>query len=247
MADFETSTLWRISAFQRAHDPSSGGDFNGQRPTLLPTTLLADLRRLQNDPDTNDVLEVVAACVRHRESALLNFELGPWVWPVTLFPSQDLYHSPREVRDVVAQMSLSRLRLFSPERPVVRPPGHVMHERVTAVDRYHPLADLVWALALDGPRQALLSEISGRAAYRVVHGRNGELPQAPGALAPILARLRVESSSLREIASWPGMSPSRASRLLNALYLTGGLLVARSHPAARDEPAAWRSAVTRRH
>jgi hypothetical protein len=35
------------------------------------------------------------------------------------------------------------------------------------------------------------------------------------------------------------MSVERASRLLNALYLNGALLVSRSHPAARDAPVKW--------
>jgi hypothetical protein len=39
------------------------------------------------------------------------------------------------------------------------------------------------------------------------------------------------------MAAWPGMSAERASRLLNALYLVGGLMVMRTHPAARDESA----------
>jgi hypothetical protein len=42
------------------------------------------------------------------------------------------------------------------------------------------------------------------------------------------------------------MSTERASRLLNALYLAGGLLVTRAHPAARNEPASWRGLLGRR-
>ena len=53
-------------------------------------------------------------------------------------------------------------------------------------------------------------------------------------------RLQRESVSLRDLAGWPGMSLERASRLLNALYLTGGLMLTRSHPAARDEPGLLR-------
>ena len=36
------------------------------------------------------------------------------------------------------------------------------------------------------------------------------------------------------------MTVERASRLLNALYLCGALMVTRSHPAARHAPAGWR-------
>ena len=65
MPDFEHSTLWRISSFDEMRER------DGEAPTLLPTTLLSDLNQLQRDPSNDDVLEVIAACLRHRESALL--------------------------------------------------------------------------------------------------------------------------------------------------------------------------------
>lgn len=247
MADFKDSTLWRISEFERVR--SSGGAVSSLAaagPTLLPTTLIADLRQLQREATPNDVLEVMAACLRHKESALLYLECGPFVWPVTLFPLQQLYHSPRDVPEVAARIGLSRLKLISLERPGLRPPGHSMHDRVAAQEKYHPLPALLWAVALDGPRNTLLNEISGRAAYRLAPGRASDMAVPPGALAPAVARLRNESTSLREIAAWPGMSVGRASRLLNALYLTDALMVTRSHPAARNEPTGWRGLLGRR-
>jgi len=42
------------------------------------------------------------------------------------------------------------------------------------------------------------------------------------------------------------MSIERASRLLNALYLCGALMITRSHPAARAAPRAWRGLFGRR-
>jgi hypothetical protein len=36
------------------------------------------------------------------------------------------------------------------------------------------------------------------------------------------------------------MSVERASRVLNALYLCGALMVSRTHPAARPAPRSWR-------
>jgi len=53
-------------------------------------------------------------------------------------------------------------------------------------------------------------------------------------------RLRRESVSLRDIASWPGMNAERAARLVNGLYLTSDLIVTRSHHAARSEPGTLR-------
>jgi hypothetical protein len=247
MRDFWSSTLWRISAFNRMRESGEADALQGNtRPTLLPTTLLADLRQLAADPATNDVLEVMAACVRQREAALLYLGLGPYVWPVTLFPLPGLYHSPRDVLSLPDGGELSRLTLIGAERPGVLPPGHTMHERVAALDKYRPLAELFAAVALRGPRTTLLTEIGGRAAYRLAAGRADQVPALPGALGPAVARLRHEAVSLRDIARWPGMSLERASRMLNALYLTETLMVTRSHPAARNEPAQWRDLLGRR-
>ena len=97
MDNFEGSTLWRISAFQHAREAEQAGLFAGDRPTLLPTTLLAELQQLESDPVNGDVLEVIAACLRHHEAALLYLGYEDYVWPITLFPREFLYHSPRDV------------------------------------------------------------------------------------------------------------------------------------------------------
>jgi hypothetical protein len=131
---------------------------------------------------------------------------------------------------------LADLELITIETPGVRPPGHWMHERVAQAEHYRPLAALLWQMALKGPRQTLLAEIGGIAAYRAVKNPAEEGLTAPGALGAAVERLRRQSVPLRDIALWPGMSVERASRLLNALYLSSALLVTRTHPAARNEP-----------
>ena len=245
MKDFEPSTLWRISAFEEARNSGRLGGGDDDRPTLLPTTLLADLQQLHRDPANDDVLEVIAACVRNREPALLYLDHDAHVWPVTIFPRERVYHSPRDVSQM-ASAGMSTLRVVGAEPPGVKPPGDAMHERVARSDRYHPLAALLWSVALQGPRSALLSEISGRVAYRLTSSTPEDLPPSLGALASAVGRLRNEAASLRDVASWPGLSIDRASRLLNALYLTGALMVSRSHPAARNEPRGWRGWLGRR-
>jgi hypothetical protein len=150
-----------------------------------------------------------------------------------VFPSELVYHSPRDVSLATAD-GLAALKVLSCDAPGMRPPGHWMHERVGRMEHYHALKPLLWNLALNGPRSDLLSEIAGNAAYRVTLSREDRL-LAPGALGPAADRLRSESASLRDIARWPGMSTERAARLLNALYLTSALMVMRSHPAARPE------------
>jgi hypothetical protein len=244
MRDFDDSTLWRISAFERMRlETGTTGFHRLEGPTLLPTTLLADLQRLEFDPANGDVLEVVAACMRHREPALLYLQHEGLVWPVTLFPREGLYHSPRDVLQA-SGTGLAQLRVMATEPPGVRAPGHWMHERIGQAEHYRALAPLLWQFALQGPRRALLSEIDGTAAYRVVFASSAEQLMAPGALGPAVERLRRTTASLREIASWPGMSLERASRLLNALYLASSLMVTHSHPSARRAPGAglfgWR-------
>ncbi|MBS1175665.1 MAG: hypothetical protein H6R06_77 [Proteobacteria bacterium] len=234
MRDFLDSTLWRISAYERMRLERSSSVFAQLgEPTLLPTTLLSDLRHLESRREDGDVLEILAACMRHRQSALICLQYDGLVWPVTVFPSELVYHSPRDMTLATAD-GLAALKVLSCDAPGMRPPGHWMHERVGRMEHYHPLKPLLWNLALNGPRSELLSEIAGNAAYRVTLSREDRL-LAPGALGPAADRLRSESASLRDIARWPGMSTDRACRLLNALYLTSALMVMRSHPAARPE------------
>jgi hypothetical protein len=247
MRDGEHSTLWRISEFERLSAGGQAGEPMGAAPsTMLPSTLQAELYRLYSHADTNDVLEVMAACLRHRESALLHLALPPYVWSATLFPIQGLYHAAREVGDPVVLAGLGQSKLLSTERAGLRPPGHYMTERVASPEKYRPLSSLLWTMALHGPRSALLTEISGRSAYRLAPGRSEHRPVPGGALAPAVERLRRQAASLRDLSRWPGMSVERACRLLNALYLTDSLMTMRSHPQARREPMDWRRLLGRR-
>ncbi len=127
------------------------------------------------------------------------------------------------------------MKLVNVEPPMLRPPGHYMHERVGDDALYHPLVPLLWAIALHGPRASLLSEIGGTAAYRATNSPASVGVTASGALGSAADRLRRESAALRDVARWPGMSVERASRLLNALYLASLLMVTRAHPAARTQ------------
>jgi hypothetical protein len=236
MRDFEDSTLWRISEFERVRQSTGTSGYTpleGQQ-SALPTTLLSELRVLERHGHDSDVLEVLAACLRQRESALLYLRHEEVVWPVTVFPQQGLYHSPRDLAEATPQ-GLATLGLMSIEPPGVRTPGHWMYERVGQEAFYRQLVPMLWMLSLKGPRVDLLDEIAGTAAYRLMH----RLPDgvvAPGALGSAIERLRRESVPLRTIAGWPGMSVERASRLLNGLYLASELMVTRSHPAARNAP-----------
>jgi hypothetical protein len=249
MQDFDNSTLWRISEFERVRIETGNSAYARLGgPTVLPTTLVSELARLEYSPEGSDAIEVVAACMRHREPALLYLKHLDLIWPVTIFPQQRLYHSPKSLTPEI-ERGVRALKVHSVEPPGVRAPGHFMNERVAEERHYRPLDPLLWALGLHGPRGTLINEIGGNAAYRIAPDFHlGSLPLG-GALGPALNRLRRETESLRAIARWPGMNTDRAIRMLNSLYLLSALMVFRTHPAARAEPSSagrdWLSWVRR--
>lgn len=239
MKDFDDSTLWRISSFERYRLQNGSSAFSLlDGPTLLPTTLMADLSRLEKDGSDHDVLEVVAACMRHHEAALLCLKHEGMVLPVTLFPAQGLYHCPRDLVEGHTSL-LAQLSVLSTEPPGVRPPGHAQHDRVGQPAHYRALPALLFALAMHGARSNLLNEIAGAAAYRATRHLAEDDINASGALASAAEAMTRETVSLKTIGTWPGMTLERARRLLNGLYLVSSLRVTRGHPAARAEPKSW--------
>jgi hypothetical protein len=234
MRDFDDSTLWRISAYERLRAETGNSGFARLNAnTVLPTTLVAELSQLRQERRAGDALDVVAACMRRRESALILLRLHGLVWPLTLFPQSNLYHLPRTILPALAEGTRD-LEVVGVEPPGLRPPGHVMHERIADGPGYRPLQPLLWALALHAPRVSLLEDIAGRAAYRIAADFEPDAAALAGAWGPALQRLRSEIASLADIARWPGMGQERATRLVNGVYLQGGLMVLRTHHAARD-------------
>jgi hypothetical protein len=235
MRDFEDSTLWRISEFERARQHAGALGYTGQRHTVFPSTLQAELDTLGRDPVKGDVLEVMAALRRHRESALVYLSYEKMVWPMTVFPSEMAYHSPRNVLET-SERGLRSLKPLCVEPPGVLPPGHWESEKIAYTSRYRPLTPVLWAFAMQGPRTTLLSAIGGSAAYRTLREPKTVGLFASGAMGAALDRLTRGPVSHRELAAMPGMSVERAARLLNGLYLVSNLMVTRASPAARREP-----------
>jgi hypothetical protein len=236
MRDFEDSTLWRISEFERVRVQTGTSGYGSlARDTILSPTLVAELSLLTRNSGYPDVIELLAACLRLREPALIYFRCEGLVWPVTLFPAEGVYHSPRNIV-LAGDASLAALSAGPIEPPGVRPPGHWMFERIATKECYHPLMPALWAIALRGPSSGLIAEIGGFAAYRALRPPAAEGFPTPGALGPAALKLHRESASLQHIVRWPGMSLERSVRLLNGLYLTSSLLVSRSHPNARRQP-----------
>jgi hypothetical protein len=231
--------LMRISDFRRyLRQQETAERSTTTRLTSLSPSLLQDLLRSGRDGQASDLLEVVAASLRHGRRLLLHLGQGQHVIPLTLFPAERLAHCAL----TPAQLLNSRLQDFEVlqvEPALLQAPGNRERTLVADAALYGPLGPLTWALAMRGARDTLLPELAGSVAYRVTPGADLRGLELPGPLSAAAARLRREATNLREIANWPGFDRERASRLINALYLQAALIVSRTHPAATNE--GWRS------
>lgn len=203
------------------------------RISSLSPSLRADLYRFEAGGGTSEVLEVVAACVRHAKRVTIQIQVGERVAPLTVFPAERLVYCPLPMPQLVADPL--RLRVLHVEPALLQPPGHEETGLVGEPRLHSPLAPLLWELAMRGGRTELLPEIAGPAVYRVAPGLQLRGLPVPADLLAATYRLRRESCSLREISEWPGLDRERAIRLLNALYLQAGLMVCRSHPDAIND------------
>lgn len=223
------SALMRIGDFEHQHaGDDDSGEAGATRLSALNPSLQQDLLRFETGlrpgggPDTLDVLGVMAAALRHGRALLLHLQLDYHVIQITVHPADRQLLSPLSLQQLLA-LRLPDLRVLRVEPA----PGDAGSGLYTA-----PLGPLLWELALRGPREALLPEIAGIAAYRVTPGADLSLLELVGSLAAAVARLRQQATPLRDIAGWPGFDRGRATRLLNGLYVQAALMVTRTHPGA---------------
>jgi hypothetical protein len=238
---FGAPDLMRVSAFHRYLDEmarEADAEASGStRLSSLSPSLLQDLKRFEPARGAGDgleVLEVMAACVRHGRELLVHLQDEDRVVPLTVFPIERLVHCPVAM-DQFLDGRLTELRVLHVEPAVLRPPGHRDSALVGEAAHYAPLGLLLWELALRGAREELLPEIAGTAAYRIAPGVDLRGLHLSGSLAAAAVRLKRHTTNLREIAEWPGFDRARAMRMLNGLYLQAGLMVSRSHPAAASD------------
>jgi hypothetical protein len=222
--------LPRVSDFQRrlqrtatAADTMAGST----RLSALDASLLQDLQRFGPAAADNglEVLEVVAAAVRHGRALRLMLAHEERVLPLTVLPAEHLVHAPLPLAQW-ALLRWSQLKVLHVERAL----GEPLSEPGTSHSA--PLALVLWALALNGARAELLPEIAGPVAYRIAPGTDLSALDLRGALGAAVNKLRRNTSTLSEMEAWPGFDRERAMRLLNGLYLQAGLMVSRAHPAA---------------
>jgi hypothetical protein len=203
----------------------------GARPLTLSPSLLADLDRFDHKVDGADLLDVLAACVRHARPLVVFLELAGRVLPLRLFPSQGVFACPSDFLGLPeAHLRLLRVARVEPGvefRPLASANAGAFSESTGA------LALLLWQVAMLGLRFEPLPEIIGRACYRVSRSLALDLLPIDDAATGLLRRMRRESLTLDDIAAVPGVGFERACRLLNAVYLQAGLITLRTSPASR--------------
>jgi hypothetical protein len=224
--------LMRVSEFhRRPRGADMGGEAGATQLAALNPSLMQDLLRFdtqQGAGDGLDLLEVVAAALRHNRALLLQLQLDYNVIPLTLLPASRQVGCPLTLPQLL-KLRLCDLRVLRVEPARPPEPGGLPADEGALLQ---PMGPLVWELALRGARAELLPEIAGVAAYRVNPGASLQQLDLSGSLAAAAQRLRQQPTPLRELATWPGFDRDRATRLLNGLYLQAALIVSRSHPGA---------------
>ena len=163
-----------VSGFQRYMDDLArqGIDPTLTRLSQLNPSLLQDLMRFEQDGRQTELLEVVAACMRHARPLVIYLQYNDHVIPLTLFPLERLAHCPLPIRDFLA-VNLAQVVVMRVEPAVVRAPGDPEYDGGRLIGNrhlYHPLGAVMWQLAIKGSREMLLPEIGGVAAYRIAAG-----------------------------------------------------------------------------
>ena len=231
---FGEPELMKASAYQRYLEDLGEDSTPHAKLSQLSPSLQADLGRADVRGASSETVEVIAACIRHSSRVTVHLQCADRVLPLTVFPHERLVHCPMDMGELVAR-HLPALRVMHVEPATLRPPGDPMRELVGEEHLHHPLAPLLWELALRGPRGELLPEIAGPAVYRVSPSLDLAHLPVSGLLRTSIQRLRVQATSLAGIATWPGFDRERGARLLNSIYLQSGLIVSRSHPDAVKE------------
>lgn len=235
--------LMRASSYVRYLDEMDDGPWTehgvvlGTRLSGLSPSLQADLLRYEDKRwvgDSLDVLEVMAASVRHASRVTIHCRSGDKTVPMTVFPQQHWVHCPLSLEHLDAQ-ALATLTVLHVEPAVLQPPGEENLGFVGELAHHYSLAPWLWALAWFGGRCELLPEIAGSVAYRIGPSTEWERFPMQSSVKTAVQRMCIDSVNLRELMLWPGLSRELAIRLLNALYLQGGLIVSRTHRVASNE------------
>ena len=184
MRDFEDSTLWRISAFERTPGQAAAVSSVWKVRAFCPARSSPTCSVKNGYTDQLDPLRTGRSL--HAPSragadlpAACRFGVAGDAVPGPHALSLATRRDERD-RRCTGRSEAARRRAAG-----VRPPGHYNSDRVGHAHHYHELAPLLWAMALRGPRSQLLNEIGGTAAYRLL---SGHLPSGRLSAAPLVRR-----------------------------------------------------------
>ena len=228
--------LVRASAFRRSIDDDRRGDDDRvtSRLSSLDPSLHQDLLRFEQKGRQSELLEVMAGAVRHSSAVTVHLQLHEHVIALTVFPVHRLVHC-QVAMAAFFELQLTELEVLRVEKAHMQMPDLQTLAQSHVQAQFAPLGKLLWELSLRGSRDELLPEIAGQAAYRITPTVDLSALELSGSLASACEKLQRQTTSLREIAEWPGFDRPRAMRMLNGLYLQAGLMVSRTHPAATNE------------
>ena len=224
-----TPSARRRFAESAARHPGFHTDLGSLSPSLLQ-----DLQRFDPGSPQRELLEVLAACLRHTQALAVALDGPRGRLTLNLFPLDSMMHCALSI-DELMDSDLSQQRVVDVRPASLQAPANALLKPLDGQRGFAPLRPLLWVTALYGARDKLLPELAGQAAYRVAPSLNLAGLDVPGAMQRCIMQLRRQTSNLGEIARWQGIGNGRAMRLLNALYLQAGLIVSRSHPAATNE------------
>lgn len=222
----------------RSVPPDLGTPSQLTQLSSLSVSLTQDLMRAALGPgDRRELLEVLAASVRHGQDLSARLLIHNQWQVLTVFPHRQLMHSTQPL-DVWLELGPAFWQVGEVLPALVDAPAQPVDPDAAVAAPFAALPPLLWAVAVAGARGELLPELAGQAAYRVAPGVDLSGLFIPPRMLSCITRLRRETCSLREIADWPGVGKAKAMRLLNGLYLQSALIVSRTHPAATNE--GWR-------
>ena len=211
---------------------SAGNTVHTALSSLSPS-LLQDLQRFEPGGSQRELLEVLAAGIRHSQPLAIDLACDAQRLTLNLFAQDRRVHCSLPLAALLAT-DLAALQVLL-VRPATRRLAPDAATGLAEPDHYGPLHPLLWAVALRGARTALLPELAGQAAYRVSPSLDLAGLDVPAAMLSCINRLRRQTCNLADIARWHNIGMPRAMRLLNALYLQSGLIVSHTHPAATNE------------
>jgi hypothetical protein len=229
MRDFElvsTVTQLDVADTQANQVWSSLQSTSTRVSSTLSPSVLSDLMRFEDEACGADLLPVLAAIVRHMRPLLVYLQFLDRMVELSLFPHEHQFCCDLDLLNLPCE-DAARLQVMH-VAPI--PPAGRQDPAAARAAHSGSMALLLWQMALNGNRSALLPEIAGPVRYRLATGQPvRRLPMDPWC-ASTLRRLCNEPISLQDLAGESDLLRARTRRLLNAVYLQGRLMITRSLP-----------------